>query len=63
MYLEDIYKIAIVGAYIIFGIRGLDEENWIRNQISKIDINKYKIFKLIIKSRLCRESILVLQKI
>jgi len=63
MYLNDIYKISLAGTYVIFGVRGVEEEKWVKDQVSKIDKDKYKILKFIIKPTSSRESILILQRI
>jgi len=61
-YLKDIYPTLSENALLIFGIRGIEQKEWICKQLEAMDKNQYDVLELVQVLDIMLESVLILKK-
>ena len=62
LYLDKIYSMLTNDALLIFGMRSIEFEDFIDEQIESVDLNHYDIIELTLEPKHTRASIMVLRK-
>ncbi len=61
--LDKVYSILKPGGYAIFGLRGIEKQKWVQEQIFHLPSECFEMIEFIIKPKATKESVLILKKL
>ena len=61
--LDKVYNILKPGGLALFGLRGIEKQKWVQEQIFHIPADCFEMIEFIIKPKKAKESVLILKKL